>query len=147
MPDFGGALGLGARLADHVALVGEAAVYGNVWYGYRTECPPAGRQAPAQCPAAQTNHVFTALAGARVRTAHLRYRDGSVIRLFAQILVGREASDVAAGRRVIQPGGGVDFHTRAGVTIRVEGDYCAVPGGSRNLSTGRVLLGIVVPPG
>jgi hypothetical protein len=147
MPDVGGALVLGARLTDHVALVGEAAVSNNVWFAYQTECAFNGGQTPAQCPSSRVNHVRTALAGARVRTALLRYRDGTVMRLFAQILVGPEISDVVAVRRAIQPGGGVDLYTRGGVTIRVEADYCSVPGGSRNLSTQRWLLGVVIPAG
>ena len=69
------------------------------------------------------------------------------MRLFAQVLVGPEMSDVVAVRRAIQPGGGVDFYTHGGVTIRVEADYCSVPGGSRNLSTSRWLLGVVIPAG
>src|SRR5262249_34327717 len=147
MPDFGGALALGVRLTDRVALVGEAAVSNNAWSAYQTECPFNGGLAPAQCPGSQVNHVRTALVGARVRTALLRYRDGSLMRLFAQVLVGPELSDVVAVRRAIQPGGGVDFYTRAGVTIRVEADYCWTPGGVRNLSTPRWLLGVVIPAG
>ena len=145
MPDFGGALGLAARLTDHVALVGEAAVWNNYWLAWQTQCPPAGGRTPAQCPGSQVNHVLTALAGARVRTALLRYRDGSLMRLFAQVLVGPEVSDVVARRRAIQPGAGVDFYTRVGATIRIEADYCSVPGGSRNLSTERWIVGVVIP--
>jgi hypothetical protein len=50
------------------------------------------------------------------------------------------------GGRAIQPGAGVDFFIRSGITIRDQLDYCFVRGAGHGLSGSRVLVGIVFGP-
>jgi len=70
------------------------------------------------------------------------------VRLFGQVLPRAEWSDMVDRRPVIQPGAGSNCYLRNGTAIRVGADYSSVPGGrAESLSTGRGLVGIVVPLG
>jgi hypothetical protein len=146
-PDFGGTLSIAVHVVDKVAVVGEFAISRNAWEGFVTGCPPAGATAPAQCPGGQITDVLTALAGLRVRTAPLSHGREPNVRLFGQVLVGTQASTIGPSRRAVQPGVGADFYLRNGITLRIEADYCFAPGGLRDLSTSRFLIGVVLPPG
>jgi hypothetical protein len=146
-PDFGGTVSVAVHVADRFAVVGEFAISRNAWEAFVTSCPPAGARTPPECPGAQTNDVLSALTGLRVRTAPLSHGHEADVRLFGQLLIGRQASGVGSSRRAIQPGAGADFYLRHGITLRVEADYCLAPGGLRDLSTARFLVGIVLPPG
>jgi hypothetical protein len=146
--DIGGALSIAGHLGDRLAVVGEAAAYRNRWDAFQTSCPPAGGRTPSECSGPQVNHVRSILAGLRVRTAPFLWRGyPPELRVFGQVLIGTQWSSVVPGRRAIQPGGGLDIYLRNGITIRLEGDYCWVPGGFRDLSTSRTLIGIVIPLG
>jgi hypothetical protein len=148
LPDVGGALSVAGYLAERFAIVGEAAVYVNSWDAFQTSCPPAGGSTPPACPGRQVNHVRSALAGVRVRTAPFKWRGyPPEMRIFGQLLVGPQWNSVAPRGLALQPGGGMDIYLHNGITIRVEGDYRRVPGGLRNLSTGRALIAIVFPIG
>jgi hypothetical protein len=146
-PDFGGTLSIAVHVADTFAVVGEFAISRNAWEAFVSTCPPTGARTPPECPGAQINDVLTALAGLRARTAPIAQGHGPELRVFGQVLVGRQGSHVESSRRAIQPGAGVDFYLRNGITLRVEADYCFAPGGLRDLSTSRFLIGIVFPPG
>jgi hypothetical protein len=146
-PDLGGTLSIAVHVADRFAVVGEVAISRNLFDGFVTRCPPAGAGTPPECPAAQINDVLSALAGLRVRTAPLSHGREPDVRLFGQVLVGTQGSSVGSSRRAVQPGAGADFYLHNGITLRVEGDYCFAPGGLRDLSTSRLLIGIVFPPG
>jgi hypothetical protein len=146
-PDFGGTLSIAVHVADRFAAVGEFAISRNAWEAFVTRCPPAGATTPAECPGAQINDVLSALAGVRIRTAPLAQGHGPDLRVFGQVLVGTQGSSVESSRRAIQPGAGLDFYLRNGITLRVQADYCFAPGSRRDLSTSRFLIGIVFPSG
>lgn len=146
-PDFGGTLSIAVHVADRFAVVGEFAISLNAWAAFETGCPPAGGSTPPECPVTQTNDVLSGLAGLRVRTAPISHGHDPDMRVFGQVLVGTQASSVGPSRRAIQPGAGVDFYLHNGITLRVEADYCFAPGGLRDLSTSRFLIGVVFPPG
>jgi hypothetical protein len=63
------------------------------------------------------------------------------------VLWGARASDVGNGGRAVQPGGGIDFHTKSGLTVRNEIDYCLVSAARRGVSGGRWIIGVVFGPG
>src|SRR5437016_4018598 len=71
-------------------------------------------------------------------------RDATAFRIFGQLLVGGRASDIGLSGRAIQPGAGVDFYVRNGITIRNSIDYCIVSGPGRGVSGGRWLVSVVV---
>jgi hypothetical protein len=146
-PDFGVALPIAWHVTHRFVLVGEAAVSANAWDAFQTNCLPAGRVTPPTCPGSEVDHIRSALAGLRVQTARLSYGAHDPVRLFGQVLVGPEWSSVVPRQRAVQPGGGVDIYLRSGMRIRLEGDYRFVPGGLRDLSTSRILIGIVFPVG
>src|SRR5580765_7021906 len=134
-PDFGIGVAVGTRVTGPVYVVGDVNVWGNAW---RVDGTAAGRR---------TNQVFTALTGFRVRSGTLRSRrDLSTTTLFGQLLVGGQAATEVPGRRVWQPGAGMDVHfSRVG--FRIELDYMYSPGPGRNLTTGRGFMGIVINAG
>jgi hypothetical protein len=140
-PDFGWSLSVGANLGAWFTIAGEADGYGN----YYTH-PPA---TPGYGGYGAINHVHDLLAGPRVHSRFLHVgsgRDASDLRVFGQVLAGIRVSEVVAGGRAIQPGAGVDVHTKRGVTIRIETDHCFVTDSGRGLSGGRWLIGIVFGP-
>jgi hypothetical protein len=148
-PDFGLAVQAAVTVLPHLALVTEASSYTNRWDTVAVNPVDEGRQ----------NHVRALMAGPRVmtglyhgtslsdRTSPSRFNTLGTIgyRAFAQVLVGREASDVAPTRFAIQPGAGVDVRLSYPDTwFRVTGDYRATRGGPRNLSTARAIVALVV---
>lgn len=89
------------------------------------------------------------LAGLRVQSRFFRVgrgRDMRDLRIFAHVLAGIRDSDRLVGGRAIQPGLGVDFHTKQGIALRYEFDHCFVAGPGRGLSGGQFLFGLVFGP-
>jgi hypothetical protein len=149
LPDGGLTLSLGVHATDQIILVGEIGALASSLDEYQTSgCPPAGRQPPAQCAVSRTNRIGTALAGVRIRSAtiHTKSAPGR-LRVFGQLLVGSQWSDLTPRRQAIQPGGGVDVYLQRGLTLRVQIDDCATRGADPNLSGPRFLLGLVWPNG
>ena len=140
-PDFGWSLSVGANVGAWVALVGEADGYAN---GYDV---PDSR--PGYGAHAAVNKVYSFLAGPRIHSRFLhvgRAPYANDLRIFGQALAGFRTSQVVKGGRAIQPGAGVDVHTRYGFTVRTELDYCVVSGSGGGLSGGRWLVGLVFGP-
>jgi hypothetical protein len=136
-PDIGLALSVALNIGQNVALVGEAALIGEYW------TPPTTRMG-------QTDRVYTLLAGPRVATSfhHVTsVRDATHFRIFGQVLAGGRASDIGLSGRAIQPGAGVDFYARQGLTFRNSIDYCFVSGAGGGISGGRWLISVVFGPG
>ena len=135
VPDAGVALSVHGRITPHVALVGELSTWANIWYLDGTS---AGRR---------TNHVRAALAGVRaqtnVRPSH--GRNAIDVVFFGQLLAGPQVSSVMPGSRAVQPGGGADVRINERITVRCEVDYIKVPAGERDLSTSRLMIGVVFP--
>jgi hypothetical protein len=127
-PDFGVEATAVGYISDRLGIVGEASAYRNLWF---SNC----------CDVAVTNHVRTAQAGLRVRSA-LQDTGRDRWRYFGQILAGSEWSSVNPRGPAIQPGVGADVYLQNGVILHVQYDYCWVPGGVRDLSTGRLLIGM-----
>jgi hypothetical protein len=93
----------------------------------------------------EANVVYTALAGPRF-TSRFFHRKGSSpydIRVFGQMLAGAQISDLFAGGRAIQPGGGVDIKTTHRFSFRSEWDHTFVRG-QHAISGSRWLTGIVI---
>jgi hypothetical protein len=93
----------------------------------------------------ESNRVFAALAGPRF-TSRVFHRGGSSpydFRIFGQVLGGGQTSDVFAGGRTIQPGGGIDIKTTRGFSFRSEWDRAFVRG-QHPISQFRWLTGIVI---
>jgi len=88
----------------------------------------------------------TALVGVKLRTP-LITSGTTHFRLFGQVLTGPRWTDLAARRRVLQPGLGAEDYLRNGVTLHVQYDYTFAPGEERDLATGRFLVGFGVPVG
>ena len=134
-PDFGLNLAVAGRMAGPVALVGELGLWGNYWNVDGTR------------DGNRVNHVRTALGGIRVaRRLQLGDRDAYELRVFGQALVGPQWSSVTPTQRAVQPGIGLDTRRLNGrVSIRAQFDRLIVPAGIRNLSTGRVFIGAVLP--
>jgi hypothetical protein len=148
MPDVGLGLSVARNFTGYVGIVGEFSLYGNYWNQYeptRISNACAGNAAPFDCT--EVNRVIAVMAGPRIGTRFGRpLRNESAMRVFAQVLVGPEVSDSVAARRAIQPGGGVDIGNGI-VAFRMQVDYRYTSGAGRNLSTSRVLFGIVVGAG
>jgi hypothetical protein len=144
MPDGGLAIGATVYPSEVFGIAGELSVYANAWSSWGG-CPPRSGSTPP-CPVSETNHVGSALAGVRVRTRLINYRGGPS-RLFAQLLVGPQWSDVGPLRQVIQPGVGFNEYLRNGVAVHFEYDYRFAPDEKRDLSTSRFFLGIALPVG
>lgn len=139
-PDFGLDVAPAIRVNHTIRLVGDVSVFGNAW-------TPAGPSDRLFGPARATNHVRTALMGLRfyAPTIHFQRRgDDQTLKLFGQILGGAQWSSVVPRRRAIQPGFGVDIGTPQPIVVRVQFDYTSVRGPVRDLSTGRILFGVVV---
>jgi hypothetical protein len=140
-PDFGWSLSVGANLGTWLTILGEADGYAN-YYDVPDTRPGYGAHAAV-------NHVYAFLAGPRVHSRFLhvgRTPYANDLRVFGQLLAGIRVSEVLSGGRAIQPGAGVDVHTKYGFTVRTELDYCFVSGSGRGLSGGRGLVGIVFGP-
>jgi hypothetical protein len=141
-PDGGAALTVAIFPRDIVGVVGEGSVYGNEWTTYGTSC--------ASCYVMQTNTVFALLGGVRLRTPNLHiHRDGGGLRLFTQVLAGPEWSDETRTHYAVQPGIGLEHYlwNRTAV-FHIEYDYrLSAKDPSRNLTTGRFLIGIGAPVG
>jgi len=143
-PDGGLAIATTIYPSDTVGIVGELSVYANAWDSWGG-CPARSGSTPP-CPVSETNQVRSALGGLQVRTRLInsRPRPG---RLFAQVLVGPQWSDIGPSRRVIQPGVGFSDYLRNGVAVHFEYDYRFAPDEKRDLSTMRFFLGIAIPLG
>jgi hypothetical protein len=140
-PDFGWSLSVGANLGAWLAITGEADGYGN-YYTHPAAVPGYGGYGAI-------NHVHDLLAGPRVQSRFVHVgsgRDAGDLRIFGQVLAGIRVSEVVTGGRAIQPGAGVDVHTKRGVTIRTETDRSFITASGRGLSGGRWLIGIVFGP-
>jgi hypothetical protein len=148
-PDFGVVVQAAFAVQSHVALVGEASMYANRWDTVAVNPVDERRE----------NHARALLAGPRVMTgffhmaslsrpmSHLNNKEPGKVgyRVFAQLLAGYEASQVAPTRFAIQPGAGLDVKLSYPSTwLRVSGDYRSTKGGPRNLSSGRAMVGLVV---
>jgi hypothetical protein len=142
MPDGGLAIATTVYPSDTFGIVGELSVYANAWESWGG-CPPRSGSTPP-CPVSETNHVLSALAGLRLRSRLMNSRQTSG-RLFAQVLVGPQWSDVGPAQRVIQPGVGFHDYLRNGVVVQFEYDYRFAPDEKRDLSTMRFFLGIAIP--
>jgi hypothetical protein len=143
-PDGGLAIGITVYPSDAIGIVGESSVYANAWSSWGG-CPPRSGSIPP-CPVSETNQVKSALAGLQVRTRLINHREGPS-RLFAQVLVGPQWSDVGPLRQVVQPGVGFNQYLRNGVAVHFEYDYRFAPDEKRDLSTMRFFLGIALPLG
>jgi hypothetical protein len=144
-PDFGLILSTAVRLSDRVMAAGEIAGFANHWFDYAPGCSPAVTTGPASCSSSRVNQVRTALAGVRVRTPAL-HPDRREARLFAQILWGEGWSSIEPSAHVWQPGGGVVFYGSRGIAVQLEADYLVMARHTaRDLSTGRLLIGVVIP--
>jgi hypothetical protein len=143
-PDGGLAIATTVYPSDTVGIVGELSVYANAWDSWGG-CPARSGSTPP-CPVSEASQVRSALAGLQLRTRLInsRPRPG---RLFAQLLVGPQWSDVGPPQRVIQPGIGFNDYLRNGVAVHFEYDYRFAPGEKRDLSTVRFFLGIAIPLG
>jgi len=140
VPDVGLVLGAARNLTETFAVVGETAVYGNVWDSWES----------VRTTQREINHVRTLIAGPRVATGfiHAAGRSPTDFRLFAQALGGVQVSEVEQNGLLMQPGGGVDFNTRSGLLCRVQADYRLTTARSpRPLSGGRIILALIVPVG
>lgn len=139
---FGLSMSAGVYLNEIVGLVGEVSAYGNEWASYQANCD----RAHSVCVVNQTDHVRALVLGVKLRTPLI---DGGPARgrFFAQALTGPQWSQTVTKQQVFQPGIGYDGYFRNGVGYRVELDYRIAPGGSRDLSTDRVSVGISVPLG
>jgi hypothetical protein len=146
IPDFGVALLGTIYPSEIVGIAGEFAVFENAWVANGTNCGPAGGQVPPTCPVSQINHGRAALAGLKVRTRLIK-SGATNWRLFGQVLSGPQWTDVTARRRVLQPGVGADDYLRNGITLHVQYDYTFAPGETRDMSTGRFLVGVALPIG
>jgi hypothetical protein len=141
-PGFGLVLSAGVYIKEIVGLAGEVSAYGNDWAAYQTNCD----RSHSICALTETDHVRAALVGLKLRTPLI---DGgrSRGRVFAQALAGPQWSQTVAREQVVQPGVGYDGYFQNGIGFRIEVDYRIAPGGSRDLSTDRVSVGIAVPIG
>jgi hypothetical protein len=138
-PDIGWSLSINANISARFALVGEVNGYANYY------TPPTPRYGAKGL----FNQVHDLLAGSRVQSRFFRVGGGrhtADIRVFGQVLGGIRVSEVVPGGRAIQPGAGVDFFIRSGITIRDQLDYCFVRGAGHGLSGSRALVGIVFGP-
>jgi hypothetical protein len=138
-PDFGILLQVAAYPVAHIALVGEASMYANLWDTVSTTTIADPRD----------NHIRALLAGPRLVSGlmHFGTKDAEGCRAFAQVLVGEERSAVVATRFAIQPGAGADFQlSNPNLWLRVTGDYRSTRGGPRNLSSGRAMAALVLAP-
>jgi hypothetical protein len=140
-PDFGWSLSVGANLGAWLTMLGEADGYANYYDAPDTR--------PGYGAHAAVNHVYAFLAGPRVHSGFLHVGKtpyANDLRVFGQLLTGIRVSETLSGGRAIQPGAGVDVHTKYGFTVRNELDYCFVSGSGRGLSGGRWLVGLVFGP-
>jgi hypothetical protein len=140
--DLGIALSATLYATNTVGIVGEAGVYGNHWSAYDPGCD----RAHSVCAASETNTVRAVLGGLKWRTP-LITAGSTRGRVFGQVTVGPQWSDVGPRRRALQPGAGYDGYFGNGMMVRVQFDYRFVPRDARDLSTGRVSLGLAVPLG
>jgi hypothetical protein len=130
--DVGWSLSGDYNLTENVGVVGEVAVFDNMWL------------APRQTRDS-VNHVRSLMAGPRLATRFLHEggRAPTDSRLFAQLLAGTQASDLAAAGAAVRVGGGLDVSTRTGVIVRLGLDYLVTSAPGRDLSGGRFILGLV----
>jgi hypothetical protein len=135
VPDFGVALQAALHATEHVALVGEASLYGNAWDTVGVD-------------KALTNHVSALLLGPRFVTSLLSFgfgKDTTRYRAFTEVLAGPEASDVVPTRFALQPGAGIDFKLAPeALSVRMAYSYRYTRGAPRNLSGGRILGGVAL---
>ena len=129
-PDFGWAVSVARYVNDWFAITGEVSAFAYDEF-------PSGRR--------EVNHVHAFMAGPKFHTRiHGRQRD---VRVFGQVLVGAEVSNVFAGGLAVQPGGGVDFNATRLAAFRLQFDYGVVPRQGGNLSGPRALFGMVLRVG
>jgi hypothetical protein len=138
-PDAGWALSAARNITDQFAVAGEISGFGNVWDSWAT----------VHANHREINHVHSFMAGPRVATRflHISGRDPLDLRVFGQVLAGAVVTELDAGGRAVQPGGGVDVATRSGLILRSEVDYCFRRDQIRKVSGGRWLVAIVFPIG
>jgi hypothetical protein len=139
-PDFGWSLSVGANLGTWLTILGEADGYAN-YYDVTDTRPGYGAHSAV-------NHVYAFLAGPRVHSRFLHVGKtpyANDLRIFGQLLAGARVSEQVSSGRAIQPGAGIDVHTKHGFNVRTEWDYCFVSG-SGGLSGGRWLVGLVFGP-
>jgi hypothetical protein len=131
-PDFGIDVSAATRVTGPLFVVGDVNVWGNNWYVNGTA---AGHR---------TNQVLAGLTGLRFRTRYFKSRhDPSSASVFGQVLVGGQTSIEVPGRRVLQPGGGMDIRLTK-LIFRIQLDYSYSPRPGRNLTTSRGFMGIVI---
>jgi len=145
MPDFGLSLLATGYLGEHVGITGELSTYANMWLVLAPCAYPP--RLPQGCPTDQTNHVFAALAGLRIRSRLIQDVGSTRWRIFGELLGGPQWSDVGPRHHVLQPGVGADDYLPNGLIVHVEYAYRFSPDDGRDLSTGRFLVGLVVPIG
>jgi hypothetical protein len=132
-PDFGLSAQLALSLDDWLALAGEVGVFGNQW------------RADASASGQRTNLVRFALAGARLQSRNIRRPSWNyALRFFGQVLAGYQASTEVPGGSAIQTGLGLDTWFSNGLGVRVQWDHRFVRKEPRDLSGGRVLVGVVI---
>ena len=145
MPDGGLSLLASGYLNEFVGITGELSTYANMWLAL-APCAYSPRL-PQGCPTDQTNHVHAALAGLRIRSRLIHDVGSTRWRLFGELLAGPEWSDLGPRHHVLQPGIGADDYLQNGLIVHVEYAYRFSPDDGRDLSTGRFLVGLVVPIG
>jgi hypothetical protein len=146
MPDGGLSLMATGYLSEIVGITGELSTYANLWLT-RAPCPAYSVPSAQGCPIDVNNHVRAALAGIRIRSRLISDAGGTHWRLFGELLGGPQWSDVGPRHRVLQPGVGADDYLKNGLVVHVEYAYRFSPDDGRDLSTGRFLVGLVVPVG
>jgi hypothetical protein len=131
-PDLGIAVSPALHAGDLFSLTGEVSAFANHWF-------------PAAASRAQINRVRATLVGPRLHSRPIYFgaTEFTALRLFGQVLAGEQWATEVPARRAVQPGFGADVTTSRGVTVRWQFDYTRVPGPGRNLSGGRVLVGLV----
>jgi hypothetical protein len=145
MPDGGLSLLATGYLSEFVGITGELSTYANMWLAL-APCRYSPKL-PQGCPTDQTNHVQAALAGLRIRSPLIHDVGSTRWRIFGELLGGPQWSDLGSRHHVLQPGVGADDYLQNGLIVHVEYAYRFSSDDERDLSTGRFLVGLVVPIG
>lgn len=144
---FGVNVSLSRNLSNRLAIAGDVSTFAAAWDG----------RVAAGAPRRAVAHATSVVVGPRVSTGFFYPGNGDRTpgRFFGHILAGGEASDVAplrpallvgGGSDVIIPWGGESDGSPHSVTLRMGLDYRLTPGGERNLSGWRFVLGFVLGP-
>jgi len=146
---FGADVSLARNLNGHMAVAGDAGVFGYRWD--QRVSPLETRHSVAR--------VASFGAGPRISTAFFDAGTGDREpgRFFGQFLVGGEMSNLASLRPLVLVGAGADVlfpntsghgqaHKGRDLTLRLGLDYRLTPGSGRNQSGWRFVVGVVFGP-